>query len=152
MHPEASSSFSDFRERFRRALGTCLQTGQITLFRKAEIMRTNKKLAVETLERREVFSVAPGFEGLTPDTQVTDQDIALKNGTQLTSDALVVHESGFDGWLDELAAVDQLFAEYQVTARPAVAGSRFASPQAGSSFRPNEILTFDGPQFDDIRN
>ena len=33
-------------------------------------MRTNKKLAIENLEHREVFSVAPGFEGLTPDAQV----------------------------------------------------------------------------------
>ena len=51
-------------------------------------MRTNKKLAIEKLERREVFSVAPGFEGLTPETNVTDQEIidALNAGTQVTTD------------------------------------------------------------------
>ena len=58
-------------------------------------MRTNKKLAVESLERREVFASLAGVEGLAP-TQVTDQEIidALNAGTQLTADALVVAETG----------------------------------------------------------
>ncbi len=60
-------------------------------------MRTNNKLAVENLERREVFTAMPGVEGFVdvtdpenpmPDAQVTDQEIigALNAGPQLTAD------------------------------------------------------------------
>ena len=104
-------------------------------------------------------------------SQVTDQEIidALNNGTQVTISGGTVtgNVQRFDA-----SGVDVVFAEAGDSTGAAaratrdgsgdgtratiqlenatVAGSRFASPQAGSSFRPDGIPTFDGPQFGDI--